>query len=478
VKRWGLRIISSLGTAATIVFTLFLASALAVPAAPTALPRAPGSRGEPSDDPGHASQIASGERVRGDLAPEGDVDYYRFTANAGERVFTGVINAGAAESVTDARLTLEDENSIPIEVDDDNGSQSAQSPSIAGAVIPTTGTYYLEISDDGGDEGASENPYYLYFQLRAGSPTTEGEPNPPESATPLGSGSLSGTRNPAGDADFYSINLEAGDTVFLSLDLDPERDGVTFNGRLGLGLMGDSENQILVVNDGGAGEAPEPTIPSEAMAMTISEDGTYYAFVDSPEAGVGGPDATYQLSVTVIPREQPICRTYPSFSASDFFDGGMLTYPMLVDDPMRIGRAAVRLDLRQPLMTDLDVSLRNPEGRELALFTDIGSNSNGGEEHMQTLFDDYGAVPLQFPVVRPLMAQTEASRLAWLEGEEAEGQWAVVVRDDEANGLSGSVAEAALILCEQAEQGVAEPIYHAGFESGDEGFVHAGTNDQ
>jgi hypothetical protein len=334
VKRWGLRIISIFGTATTIVFTLFLASAVAVPAAPTALPREPGSRSQPNDDPGHASLIAS------------------------------VINAGAAESVTDARLTLEDESSIPIEVDDDNGSQSAQSPSIAGAVIPASGTYYLEVSDDGGDEGSSENPYYLYLQLRGEPPTSEVEPNPSGSATPIGSGYLSGTRNPAGDADFYSMSLEAGDTVFLSLDLEPERDGVTFNGRLGLGLTGDSENQILVVNDGGTSEAPQPTIPSEAMAMTVSEDGTYYAFVDSPEAAVGSPDATYQLSVTVIARERPSCRTYPSFSTGDFFDGGMLTYPMAVDDPMRIGRAAVRLDLRQPLMTDLDVSLRNPEGRE------------------------------------------------------------------------------------------------------------------
>jgi subtilisin-like proprotein convertase family protein len=478
VKRWGLRIISIFGATMTIVFSLFLASAFAVPPAPTALPRVPGSRDEPNDDPGHASRIASGERIRGDLAPEGDVDYYRFTADAGERVFAAVINAGAAESATDARLTIEDESGTPIEIDDDNGSQSAQSPSIAGAVIPASGTYYLEVDDDGGDEGSTENPYYLYLQLRSGPPASEVEPDPPQSATPIGSGFLSGARNPAGDADFYSMNLEAGDTVFLSLDLDPERDGVTFNGRLGLGLTGDTENQVLVVNDAGASEAPEPTIPSEAMAMTVSEDGTYYAYVDSPEGGVGGPGATYQLSVTVIPGEKPGCRTYSSFSTGDFFDGGMLTYPMTVGDSMRIGRAAVRLDLRQPLMTDLDVSLRNPEGRELALFTDIGSNSAGGEEHMQAVFDDYAAVPLQFPVVRPLMAQTEASRLAWLEGEEAEGQWAVVVRDDEANGLAGSVAEAALILCEQMEQGVAEPIYHAGFESGDEGFVHAGANDQ
>ena len=102
---------------------------------------------------------------------------------------------------------------------------------------------------------------------------------------------MSGARNPAAatEQDWFSLTLNAGDTVYLGLDLDPERDGVTWNGRLGFGLFGDGANQILVVDDAGAAETPNPTIPSEAMFFTVKTAGTYFAFVDSATAATGGP---------------------------------------------------------------------------------------------------------------------------------------------------------------------------------------------
>ena len=115
---------------------------------------------------------------------------------------------------------------------------------------------------------------------------------------------MSGTRNPAAatEQDWYSLNLNAGDTVYLGLDLDPERDGVTWNGRLGFALFGDAGNQILVVDDAGTGDvSPNPNIPSEAMFFTVKTAGTYFAFVDSATAATGGPTATYNLSVSVHP---------------------------------------------------------------------------------------------------------------------------------------------------------------------------------
>ncbi|MEZ5545455.1 MAG: hypothetical protein R3F10_09750 [Lysobacteraceae bacterium] len=103
--------------------------------------------------------------------------------------------------------------------------------------------------------------------------------------------------------------------MFLSLDLDPERDGTTWNGRLGFALFGDASNQILVVDDAGTGDvSPNPNIPSEAMFFTVKEAGTYFAFVDSASSAVGGPTATYHLSVSVHPAtdEGVNCTTYTS----------------------------------------------------------------------------------------------------------------------------------------------------------------------
>ena len=96
-------------------------------------------------------------------------------------------------------------------------------------------------------------PYELYVSVETGSPTPEVEANDtPATANPLPpSGWVSGARNPAvaTEQDWYSMTLNAGDTVYLGLDLDPERDNVQWNGRLGLALFGDANNQILVIDD-------------------------------------------------------------------------------------------------------------------------------------------------------------------------------------------------------------------------------------
>ena len=70
---------------------------------PTALPATPGSEAEPNDSLANASAIASGERVRGSVFPARDVDLYRFTADAGDRVFATAMTNGSAGSDTDAQ---------------------------------------------------------------------------------------------------------------------------------------------------------------------------------------------------------------------------------------------------------------------------------------------------------------------------------------------------------------------------------------
>jgi subtilisin-like proprotein convertase family protein len=458
-----------------LVTLLPAAHAAAAPLVPTALPAVPGNEVEPNNSPATASPIHSGERIRANLLASGDVDYYRFEARAGERVFANTVTAGSAGSSNDSELTLlAGDGTAELEFDDNDGSQLASASSIAGAKIPTDGTYYLKVKDVQ-NTPVTEVPYDLYLQLRSGTPPSESEPNDePGQATLLTTGEVTGTHT-ANDRDWYSMELHEGDTVFLSLDLEPNRDGETFNGRLGLGRFGDASNQVLVVDDPSEGEPPDSTPPSEALTMTVEKTGIYYAYVDSGNSAAG---TGYDLSATVIPASQPSCRSYPSSLSGDFFDGGSLTYPISVGDPARIARAAVRLNLEDTLMADVDVSLRNPAGVELPLFTDIGAVAPGGQKHLEAVFDEYAAVQPLYNSLRPLDLQPErASRLGWLEGEQAQGEWAVVVRDDELNSSSGKVLGAELILCPEAEPEEL-PIYFAGFESGEEGFATGGVNDQ
>lgn len=455
------------------------ARAASVPLAPTALPALPGTEVEPNDSPATATPIRSGERIRADLLAAGDVDYYRFEARAGERVFANTVTLASANPAADSQLTLlASDGATVLESDDNNGSQGALASSIAGAKIPSDGTYYLKVKDASAS-AAAETPYYLYLQLRSGTPQAESEPNNTAgTANSLGSGEVSGVHMP-NDADFYSMSLQAGDTVFLSLDLDPDRNGESFNGRLGFGSVGDKNNAVLTVDDPSEGEPPDTSSPSEALTMTVAKSGVYYAEVDAANTSVGGPQATYDLSATVIPAAQPSCRTYSSSSTGSIPDGETATFPIEVGDPALIGRAAVRLDLTEEVMTDLDLSLRNPAKAELPLFTDIGSSATGGQEHMEATFDDAAAIPSSYQSVRPLDLQPDnTSRLSWLEGEQAQGTWEIVARDDQPNGRGGSLKAAELILCPEAEDDETRTIYRAGFEAGEEGFTTLGINDQ
>jgi subtilisin-like proprotein convertase family protein len=464
-----------------VFFVANVGGAWAVSPAPAPLPLPPGAEAEPNDATSSATPIASGERIRAPLRNDSDVDYYRFAAKTGERVFAAVVNSGSAGTSTDSDLALlASDGTTVIETDGDNGSMAAKSSSVSGATIPADGTYFLRVADLGSGlapgEPVTELSYDLYLQLRAGLPAAETEPNGSfATASPLAGGFVTGTRASGTDTDVHELQLEAGDTVLLSLDLDPERDGTTFPGRLGFGLAGDNGNFFLVIDDPGASEAPGPTIPSEALAMTVSESGTYAAFVDGASAEGAGASATYRLSATVLPAAEPSCRTYPSAVTGDFLDGGAFTYEIPVEDDFRIGRASVSLDLTGTAMSDLDVSLRNPHGDELPLFTDIGS---AAQTQMELTFDDFAAAPPFFAAVRPLGVQPEGSRLDLLAGERVEGSWRLVVRDDNPNGSVGSVAGAALILCAQSGEPVQKTVFHADFEDGDEGFAHAGAADE
>src|SRR5262249_57820068 len=83
--------------------------------------------------------------VKGNLFPNGDVDFYAFSATAGDRVYAATMTAFSAGSSTDSQLTLlASDGTTVIEFDDDNGSFSGLSSSIAGATIPTTAISYLK----------------------------------------------------------------------------------------------------------------------------------------------------------------------------------------------------------------------------------------------------------------------------------------------------------------------------------------------
>ena len=225
---------------------------------------------EPNDTTATANALAGSEAVvYGTIDPFADVDYFSFTANAGDRVsvatMTQFSNSGSTD--TDVSIIASDGTTV-LENDNDSGSFSTLSSAISGTVIPAAGTYYIWV--DGRSTTTPITPYHLHLRVLGGTPTAEVEPNNDTlTATPVAaSGWMSGTITATTDPDLFSITLNAGDSVFIALDMDPDRDpaNTNWNGRVGLGLFGDTGNQILVANDGST------TKPhAEAFFITVKE---------------------------------------------------------------------------------------------------------------------------------------------------------------------------------------------------------------
>jgi uncharacterized repeat protein (TIGR01451 family) len=451
---------------------------------------------EPNGTFGTATPIAGANAViKGNVFPASDTDFYSFTASAGDRVFVATMTSFSSGISANSQLTLLDtDGTTVIEFDEDSGSFPEASSVIGGAILPTSGTYFIRLTDFVAD---TEMPYELHFRLQSGTPAPEVEANDtPATANPLSaSGWVSGARNPAvaTEQDWYSLNLNAGDTVYMNLDLDPEDDLVAWNGRLGVALFGDTGNQILVVDDAGTSDTtttpPTPNRPAEALFFTAKTAGTYFAVVDSANAATGGPAATYTLSVSVHPAtsEGVNCTTYTSTDVPKTLGpgAGLVTSVITVPGNPRIADLDVDIVLNHALMQDLDVHLRSPAGNNNGLFTDIGFGATGGQTQMDAVFDDEAGVPPSFGVLKSMQIKPELSyRLGWYDGENAGGTWSLDLRDDTANASGGTLTAWSLRICEPPPPPACAPgftqttVFSTDFESGAAGFTHSGTQDE
>lgn len=257
------------------------------------------SETEPNDTAATANALAGSQAVvLGTVSPANDVDYFSFTANQGDRVYAAMQTQWSNASGDSRLQIIASDGTTVLEFDDDDGAFSALASSIAGTVIPATGTYYVRAY--GYSATTVITPYHLHVRVQSGTPTPEVEPNNgTATANPLpANGWVSGNISATTDPDVFSFSLNAGDSVYLALDQDPGRatGNSAWDARLGLGLFGDAGNMILVAN--GAGTT-KPN--SEAFFMTVQQAGTYYAYIDSTSATGLGPNALYNLSVSIYP---------------------------------------------------------------------------------------------------------------------------------------------------------------------------------
>ncbi len=422
--------------------------------------------------------------IKANIVPNADQDFYSFTAAAGDRVYAATQTSHSGSASTDSILELfQSDGTTLIEGDEDDGSFGTLSSSIANVTIPSAGTFFLRVRHNSAT--VQLRPYYLHFQLRSGTPTPETESNDtfPGQALPAG-GWVSGSTSALADIDFFSLSLNAGDTVYLSLDLDPERNG-DWNGQLGLGTFG-TPPLILVVNDSGAGFAPFTAPDSEAYFMTVKTTGTYAVLVNVPTGGT--TFGTYTLSVSVHPNttEGVNCTTYTSTDVPKAIPdaGAAVTSVLTVPGNPRIADIDVSVAGTHTFMADLDFHLISPAGNDNGLFTDVFNATTGGQSSLDVTIDDEAGTPPSFQVSAGMVHQPELNyRLSWLDGENAGGTWTLSIRDD-VSVDTGTLTGWSLTICEPAPAPACAPgfapqtVFSTDFESGAAGFTHSGAQDE
>ncbi|GAB4580555.1 MAG: hypothetical protein Fur0022_32970 [Anaerolineales bacterium] len=426
---------------------------------------------EPNNTFSDATPLNSADVVAyGNIYPTADLDFYSFSGNAGDRVYAAVMTSFSANVSTDSRIQLLSTDGVTIlEEDDDDGSLGGLSSTIAGTVLPSSGTFYLRVSHDASNQ---LRPYHLHVRIQSGTPTPETEPNDSGQALPV-SQWVTGTLSSLTDLDIYTLTLNAGDTVYLSLDLDPERNTVEWNGSVGLGLF---NGVFLIVNDSGTS-----TPDSEAFFMTVKDSGTYAALVSVPTGGT--TFGTYHLSVSVHPAEAQVCTTYTSTDTPiAITDVGITTSSITIPGNPRIGDLNLWLDLTHTNMPDLDVSLISPQNNHNGVFSDIGSST---QTVMNLGVDDEAGIPFGlYTVVSGMVFQPElVYRLDWFDGEDAGGTWTLEIRDD-TTANTGTLNSWSITLCDPEPPPVCPPgtvetvVFSSDFEASDGGFTHSGTADE
>jgi MYXO-CTERM domain-containing protein len=430
---------------------------------------------EPNAGPGQATVIGNDTVVRANVFLTGDNDFYRVTANAGDRVFAATMT-GFSAAANNSQLAVVGLDGIDCALENDlnNGVFTTASSSIAGVPLAQQGNYYLRVSHSG--NSAQIRPYDLHVKVQNGMPTAEMEPNDGTAQMLPAGGYVSGATSGAADVDSYAIMLQAGDTVFASLDLDPERDTSEWNGQLSLTSM---MQPALVVNDSDTSTTPD----SEALMATVQTAGMYEIRVGSTNGS-----GTYLLSVSVHPGTDatPNCTTYTSADIPKTIgpmDNQPASSTITIPGNPRIADIDVSIQLNHMKADDLDVHLISPAGNTNALFTDIGGNS---AITMNMTIDDEGAFPISsvgVPFTGFVMQPENNYRLHWFDGENAGGTWTLVINDD-TNNNGGNLTGWSIRVCEPPPTpvtcGVGIPLtkFSSDFEVDAGGFTSNGAQNE
>ncbi|MFL5294305.1 MAG: PPC domain-containing protein [Myxococcales bacterium] len=264
-----------------------------------------------NDSAQKAVAITPGIPLFGNLSSGDDVDYYKFTAQAGQilTVASYATRLDLANWDTALHLTLfaADQSELTAIGADEIGLDfQTVDYGFTAVQIPQTGTYYLRCEVDGADPSARTGKYALVvklaasasgLQIEAEAATAVGQNDTKATAQPLSPGVVFGHYQTPGatstsDSDFYKLTI-AGKTR-VHLDLTGARNGASGAAAWDpIMELQDSQGTTLWRND-------DMVFHDAAIDYVITEPGDYYVRVTRFNANDDG-SAPYFLSYDATP---------------------------------------------------------------------------------------------------------------------------------------------------------------------------------
>ena len=175
------------------------------------------AQAQPADVPDSAAttaRVTLGTPISSSISPAGDKDWYRVTLDAGQTYRVSLSGAGEANKLADPLVRVLNARGEEVARDDDSGGELN---SYLEYTAPTRGTYFIEAR--GFNDDATGD-----YQLRVARGDIPADATTDASLSASGD-SRQGVLSPAGDKDWYGIDLTANQTVRIQLN-NADQNGV------------------------------------------------------------------------------------------------------------------------------------------------------------------------------------------------------------------------------------------------------------
>ena len=281
--------------------------------APTVVPHAifpPVTESEPNNNSATATAVTVGDNISGVITPIGDIDFFKFTADAGLTVDIDV-DAAIQGSPLDSFLRLLGADGVTVIRENDDDFLSFDSR--IRVVLPFTGDYFVSIADLFGRGGTNFN-YSMTIDIIPPPDVTESEPNNASgTADAVAVGDVvGGVVDPVSDIDYFAFTAPLGTIIQLSVTasvVGSELDAV-------LQLYDTDGVTLLAEND-------DFQFSTDSRIRSVLPDAGQYFVAIRDFGDRGGPSFTYTIAVEAL---APLPGDPTTLFAADFEGPGDLVF--------------------------------------------------------------------------------------------------------------------------------------------------------